>query len=511
MRSARHLLALLLPALIAGCGPREQAEAPPRDERPVDLPAQVSHLSVPVTASLDDLERGLDRAVPRTLWQIDRQEKACVKALRVSTCLVPKLECKGLKCRKKGCEVPIKNAKLTPDLGCRLVGRAVRGPIRLSGAGRDLVLNMPVRAEVSAKDVGKIVSETATGAADFRAVARFRMQPDWRLRAQVELGYRWTELPGARVLGKQIVLRRAADPKLAKLLANLERQIEREVASLALRPKAEAAWAEGFAVIELSRANPPAWLRITPAGIGVAGYRIAGRQLALDLTADARIETFVGQRPRDPARTPLPPLHRAAPQPPRLDVTVPVLADYAELEPPLARALGKLARKPITVPKLGPVQVQFGAIEIYATTGDRIAVGIDIAARRDTGLLRAANGRVWLTGIPVNDPGSQRVRVRDLAVVHRVDSRAVDMIIGIAKSPELLAELEAALTEDFGRDYTRILGKARAAIAARRVGDFVLRADLPQVTNGRLRALGQGLFMPVAATGTARIALEARR
>lgn len=508
MRAIPLLFATLL---LAACGAREDGAAPSRVETAVAVPAQVSHLSVPLEASLDDLERGLDRAVPRTLWQIDRQEKACVKALRVSTCVIPKLDCQGLKCRKKGCEVPIRKLKLTPDLGCRIVGRAVRGPIRVGGAGDRLVLTMPVRAEVSAKDVGKIVSETATGAAEFRALARFRMQPDWRMRARLDLDYRWTELPGAKVLGQKIVLRRAADPKLARLLADLEARMEREIGALALRQKAEALWREGFAVIELSRANPPAWLRLTPAGIGVAGYRIDGRRLRIDLTADARIETFVGDRPDDPEIVPLPALARTPPRPPRLDVTVPVLADYGELMPPLARALGKLAQKPITVPGLGPVRVQFGRVDIYATGGGRIAVGLDITARRESGLLRSANGRVWLTGLPVNEPGSQRVRVRDLAVTHKVDSRAVDMLIGIAKSPELLAELEAALTEDFARDYDRIIGKARAAIAERRLGGFVLRADLPAVRNGRLRALGQGLFMPVAATGTARIAYQPPR
>jgi hypothetical protein len=498
-------------APLAACSPGAPAPVPPRIDAPVEIAPATSHLSVPVTASLDALERGLERAVPRTLWRIDRTEKACVKALRVSTCLVPRLDCQGLKCRKTGCEVPVRNLKLTPDLSCRLVGVAERGPIRLSGAGDRLVLTMPVRARVSARDVGRIVSETATGAADFRAVARFDMRPDWRIRPQLDIDYRWTELPGAKVLGQTIVLRRAVDPKLRGVLDDLERRLEREIAALKLRGSAQSVWTEGFTVVELSRANPPAWLRLTPLGLGMAGYRIDGRTLALDLVADARIETFVGPRPADPKHAPLPPLTRVRPEPPRLDVTVPVLADYAELVPPLARALARLSAKPLVLPAVGAVGVRFGAVQVYATDAGRIAVGIDVAARRSSGLVRAANGRVWLTGVPVNEPGSQRVRVRDLDVVHRVDSKAVDLLLSIVRSPELLDELERALTEDFARDYDRIIGKARTAIGRRRLGAFELRAELPDVTNGRLQALGQGLFMPVAARGTATIRYRSPR
>lgn len=509
-RSFRHLAAVLLLAVPA-CAPTSPDPAPPRDTTPVTIPPVTSHVAVPLQVSLDELERGLERAVPRTLWQIDRQEKACVKALRVNTCLVPKLDCKGLKCRKTGCEVPIRNAKLTPDLSCRLVGAAERGPVRLSGAGDTLVLTMPVRARVSAKDVGKLVSETANAAAAFRAVARFTMMPDWHFRAKVDLDYRWTELPGADVLGQRVNLRGAADPKLARLLADLERQIEAEVARASLRRQIADVWGQGFTVIELSHDNPPAWLRLTPVGLGYGGYRIAGRRLAVDLTADARIETFVGARPDAPAVTPLPPLARARPEPPRLDVAVPVLADYAELQPPLKRALDKLARQPLALPALGAVTVRFGGVDIYATTGGRIAVGIDVSARRGNGLIREANGRVWLTGVPVNEPGSQRVRVAELDVVHRSDNAAVDLLIAVVRSPALIAELESALTEDFARDYDRILGKARAAIAARRLGPFLMRADLPVVRNGRLQPLGQGLFMPVAAHGQASLTYVGKR
>ena len=64
-----------------------------------------------------------------------------------------------------------------------------------------------------------------------------------------------------------------ADRELAKVIAGLERELQAEVAKAQIRPIIEGAWKQGFAVFELNRKDPPAWMRVTPVGLAVAPGR----------------------------------------------------------------------------------------------------------------------------------------------------------------------------------------------------------------------------------------------
>ena len=71
------LLGSLL-AVLGACGSREKPEAPPRNTDVVEVPIATSRVAVPVKASLAELEAHLNKAVPTTLYSIDRQEDVCV-------------------------------------------------------------------------------------------------------------------------------------------------------------------------------------------------------------------------------------------------------------------------------------------------------------------------------------------------------------------------------------------------------------------------------------------------
>ncbi len=212
-------------------------------------------------------------------------------------------------------------------------------------------------------------------------------------------------------------------------------------------------------MLELNAKNPPVWLRVTPKRIAYGGYRVVGGDIQLALTATALTETFVGPRPEPNTPTPLPPLafdRRTG----NAQLYVPVIASYAELEPVLMKA----PRKVLT-----------------------------------------PTGLVWLTGVPVTEPGSRVVRVRDLTIGGTTDSPATNLLAQIALSPEMQATIGAALTENFERDYQKVLGKANAALASKRTGDFLLSAKLTDIENGRISAYGEGLYMPVTGRGSATI------
>ena len=486
-----------LTLLLAACS-RDTGDIPKRVDAAPDIPQLASTIVVPVNTRLADLAAALNRATSQTLWTIDRQEEACVPAQRITAC--------AIKREDGSCRIGIKKLKVTPNLSCRIVGQAVRGPITLSGNGSVLTLTLPVRATVSARDIGHLIKrETATGAANVRATVRLSLTRDWNPTATVRIAYDWTNPPGIDILGKRIVFVDKADAKLKGVIAGLERSLPKQLAKLHVRERLSAAWREGFTVLELNRERPPVWMRLTPQALGFGGYRVRGGDLLLDVQAKSLTETFVGNRPSDPAPTPLPPLASGLGEQ-GLAFNIPVLAQYDQLEPVVLRALEKRAAKGITLPKLGAVDAEFGKVTIYATEGGRLAVGVQVKATLRSGVIGPTRGEVWLSGLPVNDENSERIRIEDLKVATRTDSKAVNMLIALFNDPATLESIRNALTEDFARDYTKVLTAARAAIANRREGDVLIAATVTKVTHGKVVVTGQGLFLPVQAHGTATIA-----
>ena len=439
-------------------------------------------------APLADLERGLDQSVPRTLWQIDRQEPACVKP--------------------RGVDLGIATVK-TPTLSCRIVGQATRGKVSVSGQGQRLFVTMPVHAEVSVRDVAGVAGATATGTAIAHATVRLRIVGNWEPDATADISYRWSQPPGVTVLGQRIDLTQQADEKLAGVVAKLERELPQELAKLHLRQQLDGVWRQAFTTVSLNRENPPAWMRISPQRLGFGGYSVEGRNLRLSLAADAVTETFVGHRPTDPTSTALPP-----PSPnvgaPGLRFFIPVLADYAQLEPVVQRALRKLAAKGITLTGVGPVDAKFGDVTVYATNNGRLAIGVKAKVKARGPSLGGASGEIWLTALPYNAPGSQLVQAREVQFATRTDSSVVNLLVALFSNPAVQASVAAGLSHDFAPDYQKVLRAAQKAISDRQEGDFRLSAHITGVENGAIKVTGAGLFMPVRATGQAEITYHPR-
>ena len=485
---------LMVALLLGACTSERDYPAPPRVTSAPEFPRHMSTLLVPVSVSLDDIQRGLEQRTPRELWSIDELNRTCVRGQKV--------------------KIFGERLRVTPNIRCRIVGEVTRGAISLSGSGQQIRISLPVRARVSARDIGGVLKgETATGSAVVRADVRFSLDRDWNPRAKVDISYDWREPPGIDFLGERIRFARRADKELAKVIAGLERDVQREIARTKVRPIIADAWREGFAVIELNRERPPAWMRITPSGIGVVGYRVDGRTARLMVAAEARTETFVGNAPAVPEPTPLP-AQMPAVRDKGLNFFIPVVADYAQLEPVVLRALRRLAQKGIPIKDVGRVDAEFDKVTIYATLSNRLAVGIEakvepVGARLGTRFGRA-RGEVWLTGVPVHAENSEVVQIQDLNIYGGADRMVADLLIQLMTGEKVRAELAASLTQDFSKDYNKVVTAARRAIAGRQEGDFRLSATIDRVQHERIQVTGAGLFMPVTVSGEGEIAYSPR-
>src|SRR3546814_11580020 len=85
------------------------------------------------------------------------------------------------------------------------------------------------------------------------------------------------------------------------------------------------------------------------------------------------------------------------------------MAPYAQRQPVVDRALAKRSKRPFVLPELGPMMVKFGKSTIYGAPGGRIAVGVDVAAKLEARTGAPTRGRIWMTAVPVNTPGSAEV------------------------------------------------------------------------------------------------------
>lgn len=495
MRVFRYAVLALLTVAVGACEKKVAIKPPPRIDAPANLPKLSSTITVPIVMRLSDVQAALNQAAPRTLWRIDQHEDRCVPAQRMLG---------GKKILGKRI-FGDKGLKLTPDLGCQIVGQVQRGAITLSGQGQNLVMHMPVTAEISVRDVGGIVrKETATGAANVRADVRLSMRPDWTPGATVKISYDWTDPPGIDLLGRRITFVDKADKRLAKVVADLEQSLPRQLQKLNVRGQLADAWRSGFTSILLNERKPPVWMRLTPEKLGLLGYNVAAGQIVLTVAAETVTETFVGDRPPDPTPTPLP-LATTAIARRGLDFNIPVLADYAQLEPVLLRALRKRAAKGITLPTVGPVDASFDKVTIYPTEGGKVAVGIDLSAQLAGKADTRTKAQAWLTGTLHNEVNSRVVGVRDLAIAADTSSTTVNLALQLLSDPGVLETIRTALVEDFTKDYDHVIAAARKAIKQRREGDAVISADITKVVSGQIMVTGQGLFLPVRATGTATI------
>ena len=487
--------------LLAGCEKKVEVQPPPRIEAKADLPKQNSTIEAPIAIRMADIQAAVNRAAPKVLWRINQREERCVPSQRILK------GTKVLGVRPFG----QRGLKVTPDLGCQIVGRAVRGPIRLTGQGETLLMTMPVSAVVSVRNVGGIIkSETATGSVNVTANVRMSMRPDWTPTAKIKIRYNWTNPPGIDLLGRRITFVEQADSRLTRVVADLEKALPRELQKLNIRPELNQIWRSGFTTIQLNRENPPAWMRITPQKLGVTGYNAGKSQVTINVAAQLLTETFVGDRPAEPEPTPLP---QASAEMKQLGFVfhTPVIADYAQLEPVVLRALQKRAAKGITLKKVGAVDATFDKVTVYATENGRVAVGADLTAQLQGRPKTKTRAVVWLTGELFNAPDSSVLSVRNLAITHDTSSKAVNLAIRLFTDPSVVDTIEAALVEDFAKDTDHVITAARDAIRERREGDVTVSASIDEVHSGRIAATGEGLVLPVRATGSATIRYQPRR
>src|SRR3546814_7693260 len=80
------------------------------------------------------------------------------------------------------------------------------------------------------------------------------------------------------------------------------------------------------------------------------------------------------------------------------------------------------------------MMVKFVKSTIYGAPGGRIAVGVDVEAKLEARTGAPTRGRIWMTAVPVNKPGSAEVHFTDLAINGNTDGVGGDLLIVLGRS-----------------------------------------------------------------------------
>lgn len=486
------LLAAATGVAIGCCDDRVAVPPPPRVDMAARLDPAVSTLRVPLAIPLADLQATLERQVPRQLWAVNQQRRTCLRPRRV--------EALGVALGR------------TPPVPCRITGQATRGAIALSGEGQNLLIRMPVSARLTAQDTaGLLVGETATGTADATLRAHLTVTPDWRVVADVDVTYQWSREPGIDFLGQRVLITAQADRELARMAAQIERELEAAFARTPLRPRVAEAWQRGFAVQRLGNGDPSAWLRVTPRALGLGGWQADGRHLTVDLAVAARTESVIGNRPATPPATPLPvQATRLASEGAAL--TVPLIVPYETLQAEVLDELRRLGSR-VTLRGIGPVRTDFSAVRIHATTGGRLALGITARVTPEGAALASygpTEGEVWLTALAASAPDSPVVHLTDLTIAGDTNRATSDLIARAFVDESLRSRLERALVFDFTPQRTHAINQARTAAASLAGNGLSASITLNEVHHAPLQVTGAGLVIPITASGTGAITARVR-
>ena len=150
-------------------------------------------------------------------------------------------------------------------------------------------------------------------------------------------------------------------------------------------------------------------------------------------------------------------------------------------------------------------------MEVYATEGQRIAVGIDLAARQASAPKKVTRGKVWLTATPVTQAGSAQVKFANVEVRGKTDTFGGTMLVRVAQQFSFSDTIADALAQNFAGDLDELEGKIGRALAEKRHGALLIRTKIDRFETGTITAYGHGLYMPVRATGRANLRYLPRR
>jgi hypothetical protein len=371
------------------------------------------------------------------------------------------------------------------NANCDVYGFVERsGPVSLYGRGDRVYGSVPIYGALEGQGANRFTSRIhgeTEASATIEAEARPQLTRDWSLDLNLSDGFRWSEPPVLRVLGREIPLSNYAEPRIRTQLAHVRERALAAARRLDLHDKAAKAWRDAFQPIELSD-NPQVWLQLMPQSASFAGVRADSGMLRGSLELSGSAETVIGQEL--PAITPTesPSLGREVSEPGTFDVILPVRISYDVLKDKIRQAISAVA------PVAG-LSVQ--DVDVYPSSG-KLVLGLRVAKASDTNA--DAGQWIYLTGGLQVDADGHAVRFSDLAA--DVNDEGLASLVN-----PLVVQLRDKMSADYGVAYENLLNAANAKLTRPLKDGFRMEGHLSSAKLEKVYLPADGIVIALRASG----------
>lgn len=450
-----------------------------------------SRISVPVTIGLQNLARYASERLPGTLHQ-NEYGRTCVEPERVCT-KVPEF---------RGFKVTFNNrcVDVSPRIECTVTETVRReGPIRISGAGGQIVLRQDIFGSGTVRgrgDLGRNIRQTVRAKAELTISASPRIAPDWTPEMPVDISYRWLDRPEFKLFNLfPITLGSKLGPPLDRAINDFRTaRLKAELDRVDLKSEAERFW---LAVQEPYRLDLPGeealYLHLRPHSVGLTGPSFDADALRARL--DIALLAQISGNATGPQPTPLPnltPMEDAG-----VALKVPVRIDTRMLN---AMAGNQL---PVTF-RIGDersVKVTIHSVDI-AVKGDWLS--LDLIVDVTGGPFSLTREAIRVTTRPVLKSGSQDLQFSGITLESTEGG-----LTGLAKSV-VLGAIELLLEDKYTvalNDEISVLEKALNAAMNRQLTPEFSLAGSGRVHVEDLRLLPEtsALQVTFSSTGDLRV------
>jgi hypothetical protein len=453
----------------------------------IDAPSKASSVVLPVSISLDELQRQANQGIAAQFGPLDENKHACMPG--------------------QGAAVSGTAIRIARLIDCGSSGLMMRGPISVGGSGRDLIFSAPIWTEPASLSGGKFgqpAPGTADGKVDAAVAISIDTAPGWSPQVALNAKHRWADPFAITLFGTRIALASGIDPQNDEQLRSFRSTVARVLSQLRMDERAEEIWRKGFIVNQVS-ASPSAWVRFTPQETGLPDYEIEGRTLKAQVALTGLTEIFVGSKPPQMPLMPPNGLSKDL-KPSGFDLFVPIAVSYQGLAQAASRALDLGHERIVNVDRLGDVRIAVHEIALHQTTGRKLAIGVKLSAKPPQSFL-ATNGTIWLVGDVNVDNATRRLSIQSLDISSQTDNKAFDFLVSLAGAEAFKKTIRSALSYDFGRDYERALAES-PKILTRNLGDGLqLEGKLVSASVEQIQFGPDGIVLSLAAKGDLRLAV----
>ncbi|TBZ30955.1 DUF4403 family protein [Rhizobium leguminosarum bv. viciae] len=253
--------------------------------------------------------------------------------------------------------------------------------------------------------------------ADIAVVASLSVTPGWCPEVNATVSYNWTKTPRVEYIsGKYVTIQGIAEDAINDSLKTLPDKLKEAIPCDAIKAAAAKAWRNYAVPVQIPR-GPMLHVAIHPKQVGTSGLIVTDENLrvAVGVVSDVSVSTKAeAEQPLGP----LPDLGQVPDSAGKLDVSLPLRAEYGPLnEALLAAVIGKSFEFAVGS---GQGTVQIKEAEVFPSEGK---IGLELGFSADLpGRIFNTSGTVYATAKLTPDETGQVIRLTDFGYSRILDN-----------------------------------------------------------------------------------------